>query len=136
MTQRIIEVRPKPVCRHYRHGTCKYGRRGLECSFSHPKTCLKFKMHGYDSRVGCKEDRWCKAFHPIMCTSSLNKKVCTNTDCRYPHINGTRRTDWERQSPQAAAEQSNNYTEDRGNNTYRPVDRNTPAAEKRNTEEN
>ena len=39
MTQRASEVRPKPVCRHYRHGTCKYGNRGLGCPFSHPKPC-------------------------------------------------------------------------------------------------
>ena len=83
--------RPKPMCSRYRHGDCRYGRKGEGCPFSHSKVCMKFVKHGFDKRIGCNEGRQCIAFHPIICRDSLLWKVCTNLDCMYPHIKGTRR---------------------------------------------
>ena len=95
-----MATKPKPPCRHYRRGNCKYGRKGVGCPFPHPKECMKFVKHGFDSKTGCNEGRRCKAFHPVMCKYSLHKKVCTNPDCRYPHIKGTRRTQPTQEAPQ------------------------------------
>ena len=98
-----VVTRPKPPCRYYRHGYCKYGRRGEGCPFPHPKICMKFVKHGFDSKTGCSKGRKCMYLHPVMYKFSLHKKVCINPDCMYPHIKGTRRT----QAAQAAPWQGN-----------------------------
>ena len=101
---------PKPVGSGYRHGDCRYGRKGEWCPFSHPKVCMKFVKHGFDKRIGCNEGKRCIAFYPIICRYSLHKKVCTNLDCMYLHIKGIRRWQSVYQQPaQEAPKQGNRH---------------------------
>ena len=77
------------VCRHYKRGKCKHGRKGEACDYSHPKPCRKFMEHGNRSPRGCQGN--CKSFHPRMCSRSLKKGECLNDDCTFAHVKGTKR---------------------------------------------
>lgn len=90
--QKMSRQKSERICKFYNIGTCRYGRKGTGCNFAHPKVCLKFMKHGHDERVGCKLGRRCKDFHPKICKFSLQKKECTNMECNFLHIKGTRRT--------------------------------------------
>ena len=88
------EVPPKPVCRYYKRGTCKHGANGRKdgiCPYRHPKYCKNFVMYGNRSPRGCKKGESCNAFHPKLCSNSLNDGVCYNTFCKHRHLKNTRR---------------------------------------------
>lgn len=87
----------RPVCQRYRKGVCPHGIRGdtlingRKCNYSHPKRCQKCCHYGTDSTQGCDQGRECELMHPILCRYSLKYKQCTNRQCRYTHLRGTRR---------------------------------------------
>ena len=88
------EEPPKPVCRYYKRGTCKYGGSGRKdgiCPYRHPKYCRNFVMFGNRSPRGCKKGESCNAFHPKICRNSLNDGVCYNTLCKHRHLKNTQR---------------------------------------------
>ncbi|KAK3879806.1 hypothetical protein Pcinc_007111 [Petrolisthes cinctipes] len=82
----------RTVCRFYKKGICKYGRKGKNCPFSHPKVCANFRNHGHDEKNGCRDGYRYKDFHPSMCKYSLKFKVYTSKDCKYPHVTGTKKS--------------------------------------------
>ena len=43
------------VCKHYKKGNCKHGRKGINCEYSHPKPCSKLMKHGNKGPRGCKK---------------------------------------------------------------------------------
>ena len=71
------------VCRHYARSSCKYGRLGNGCKFSHPKPCKKFTRSG-----GCKDGKKCKLFHPPVCYEYRNKGSCVRESCKFLHLKG------------------------------------------------
>ena len=79
------------LCRFFRDGNCKYGMKGRECKFTHPKVCAKFSQHGTRQPRGCNRGKKCKDFHPKMCLNSLRKGECFSESCRFNHVKGTKR---------------------------------------------
>ena len=77
--------RSTKICYHYRRGTCKFGRRGLQCKYSHPDLCFKFKMHGLDERKGCPANANCGLMHPILCRKVKQSGVCNVVSCKFFH---------------------------------------------------
>ena len=76
------------VCRFFSRGSC---RRGKECEFAHPEKCgifVKFGLRKFN-RKGCEGG--CEQFHPKACYASMKTGECFNKDCRFFHLNGTRR---------------------------------------------
>ena len=71
------------ICRFFKNGTCKYGLKGRDCRFDHPKPCKKFIQHGTRQPRGCNLGKKCKLFHPKMCFDSLRKGECFFETCRY-----------------------------------------------------
>ena len=61
------------ICRFYKNGNCKFGLKGKECKFTHPKMCRKYTQHGTNKQRGCNLGRKCKDFHPKMCFGSIRK---------------------------------------------------------------
>ena len=82
----------KTVCRFYNQGTCKYGKKGTECKYSHPSLCRKLLQHGYNASHGCrlKADE-CSYHHPIMCRNSIKRGFCYKKNCTKYHVQGTKR---------------------------------------------
>ena len=83
-------VSKNEICRHYKKGKCKHGRKGDGCQFSHPKPCRKLMEHGIKGPRGCKGG--CNNFHPRMCSNSIRKGECLNNQCTYVHMKGTKIT--------------------------------------------
>ena len=94
------------VCRFYLKKACKYGRKGENCPFNHPKLCYKYIKRGEKSG-GCKKGKDCQFLHPQLCKRALNTRTCLNKNCRYYHVQGTKLTN-ETTSPGQSPEQSNN----------------------------
>ena len=85
----------KKLCKFYASKMCKYGLKGVGCSFDHPKKCIKFVNHGDRSNRGCKRGKDCSLFHPRLCWTAVNKGVCTKEGCKFHHIKGTKFCDEE-----------------------------------------
>ncbi len=43
-----IDQRKEKFCYYYKQNKCKYGLRGRNCPYAHPKLCNKFKVNGHD----------------------------------------------------------------------------------------
>ena len=54
----------KRVCRFFAQGTCRHGKRGVDCNFDHPQMCARYTKNGV---YGCKKGINCKFFHPKLC---------------------------------------------------------------------
>ncbi|KAK3857704.1 hypothetical protein Pcinc_036058 [Petrolisthes cinctipes] len=79
------------ICYHFKNNQCKFGGKGRECPFAHPKLCNRFKMNGRDPVRGCKHGDKCKYLHPPICYGSEKKRECLNLECKRLHLKGTRR---------------------------------------------
>ena len=83
------------VCRFYKEWRCKHGMSGRKdggCKYAHPKPCKQFMTNGNRRQRGCTKGNQCDSYHPKVCNESLKKRLCTNNDCKYPHIQGTLRS--------------------------------------------
>ena len=86
------EIKTKACIHFTRFNNCKHGISGKSCKYEHPKTCPKYLKNG-DSKYGCSAGKKCKFFHPKLCRGSLAKvKICTNVNCKYVHLKGTKRS--------------------------------------------
>ena len=85
-----IPQETKP-CTFFKQNRCQFGISGKGCKFFHPKMCQKLLSHGKSSYRGCTKEDKCKFFHPPMCIYSLRKRICSNLDCQFMHIKGTKR---------------------------------------------
>ena len=87
------------VCSHFRKGRCFFGMSGKvpyngspSCPYKHPKVCQRLLRHGDKARAGCRgRSAGCQEFHPRMCFSSINTRMCSNMkECRNGyHMKGT-----------------------------------------------
>ena len=75
-------------CPHGMNGTKKYNQ-WEKCNRSHPKVCNRLLTHGSRGSMGC-DLKECEKYHPKMCYSSMNTKICTKDKCTYWHCKGTR----------------------------------------------
>ena len=85
----------KVLCKFYKNGRCKFG---TECKFDHPKMCYKFKQFG-DKKFndkGCTSD--CSYFHPNVCRDSQKSRTCSRDNCRFFHLNGTKKSNFSTQN--------------------------------------
>ena len=88
------------ICELYKRGKCPHGPRGdkpadglASCPNSHPKRCFRFSSNGSKGKNGCTKGDKCQYFHPSICRSSLENRVCLNKECSHPHLKGTRRVE-------------------------------------------
>lgn len=105
--------RKDQVCYYYKQNKCKYGLRGWNCPYAHPKLCNKFKVNGYDPVRGCKKGKDCKYLHPSICIGSERRRECFNVECKKLHLKGTRRYPPSPQYPpgdHVTAAQTNQHT--------------------------
>jgi hypothetical protein len=120
-----------PICRFYLKNICKHGMSGkgitgTQCKYAHPKRCPKFTANG-THQGGCNKGKQCKYFHPPMCRNSLRSRRCTNENCRFVHIKGTKRYDPTLMKPTAAYNDydkqlnDNSQTYQSGNNVHENV---------------
>ena len=86
-----------PICEKYKKHQCPHGVSGKKevegrtCPHLHPRLCRVYLKNGTNIRGGCKKGNACKFFHPKLCRSSVRAKTCTNLDCTFTHLKGTRR---------------------------------------------
>ena len=64
---------------------------GKKCHYEHPKYCIKYCRNGNQQKLGCNKGANCNFFHPVLCKNSVKSKVCTNIECKFIHLKGTRR---------------------------------------------
>ena len=96
---RVRSLTKVNICQKYKSGKCPHGVRGnklvngSKCEKEHPKRCFKYCRYGDKHRHGCKEESSCEYFHPSLCKFSVQKRICTNKDCTFVHLKGTRRNE-------------------------------------------
>ena len=94
---KLLGVVKDRVCQKYKKGTCPHGLKGNKehnghvCEFEHPRYCRKFCRFGTQRKFGCNKGSECKYLHPVLCKFSVKSKLCTNRDCTFIHLKGTRR---------------------------------------------
>ena len=77
--------RPKRgICRYYKSGSCKFGAKGENCKFEHPKKCFKFIKFGREERRGCG-GAGCDYYHPPLCNWAESGRECRRQNCKYFH---------------------------------------------------
>jgi len=108
-TENAVSANQEKICEKYKRGKCPHGLRGNKkvngqaCEFQHPKYCSKFCRFGTQKKFGCSRGSECKFLHPILCKFSVKKKMCTNAECTYIHLKGTRRKEGENYQSQKKA---------------------------------
>ena len=98
--QSHVTVRSPPpnVCPLYKKGKCPHGIRGnkvlngSKCNFSHPRRCRRYCSFGSRGANGCALGSQCRFYHPILCRFSVNQGRCTNSECTFVHLGGTKRS--------------------------------------------
>ena len=73
---------PQNNVKFYMQGHCRYGKKGLGCSYPHPPMCFKFIKSGYK---GCPKGDSCKYAHPKISRSSLLSHKCDQVKCYFYH---------------------------------------------------
>ena len=97
LRRKLSLVAKEGVCQRYRKGICPHGLKGNKLvdgnksEYDHPKYCIKFCRHGNQRNMGCTKGESCNFLHPVLCKHSVKKKVCTNEECKFIHLKGTRR---------------------------------------------
>ena len=74
----------RAVCRFFKMGTCKYGQKGIECQYAHPKKCFRYARYGADERKGCNS-KDCQFYHPPLCRALEAGRSCSTKNCRFFH---------------------------------------------------
>ena len=98
LNSKLDKVVRERVCeKWYTRGKCPHGLRGKKehdgrvCEFEHPRYCDKYCCFGTQRNFGCNNGSSCKFFHPVLCKFSVKNKLCTNSECTFIHLKGTRR---------------------------------------------
>ena len=87
----------EPICPLYLKNSCPHGTSGKklidhkECEKFHPKRCHRFVKEGPRSKRGCKKGKNCDHYHPVLCKYSVRNRRCTNKECTFVHLRGTKR---------------------------------------------
>jgi hypothetical protein len=85
------------ICELYKRHKCPHGLTGKReiggkpCPNNHPKRCFKYCKFGEKHRHGCNKRKNCDYYHPVLCKYSVRNRICTNLDCTYTHLQGTKR---------------------------------------------
>ena len=66
-------------------GHCRYGKKGIGCSYAHSSMCFKFIMSGHK---GCSKGDFCNYALPKICRSSLLSYGCDRVKCYIYHATG------------------------------------------------
>ena len=114
--------RTQPICKFFKQGRCKHGISGKAegtCNYAHPKPCKKFMTNGNRRQRGCTKGNGCEFFHPKICNGSLRERLCTNENCKYLHIKGTKR-----ETPTLSTPNEDNSTQSASRTQHRRA--NTP----------
>lgn len=77
--------RQQNICRYYKKGSCKFGRKGNGCAYDHPQICVKFQRHG-ENVNGCRRGTKCDKFHPHICKYSSDGNHCGDERCKRLHL--------------------------------------------------
>ena len=80
----------RALCKYYIYKKCRYGSKGDQCPFEHPKKCFKYTQHGTGSGRGFRKGKECNFFHPPLCKSALKDGTCNKEKCHFHHIKGTK----------------------------------------------
>ena len=97
LTSKLNQVAKENICPKYKIGKCPHGLRGNKkiegepCSMDHPKRCYRYSSFGSKGGRGCKDGDNCKYFHATLCKFSVKSKICTNSECTFVHLKGTKR---------------------------------------------
>ena len=84
------------ICPLYKKRQCPHGPSGqIEvegkiCPLPHPKKCLKYCRFG-KRKGGCTKGGSCTYYHPVLCKYSVKANRCSNTECTFTHLKGTKR---------------------------------------------
>ena len=93
------------ICSKYKTGKCPHGLRGNKvlngtvCKFQHPKRCTRYSRFGTQKKVGCTKGDNCQYYHPKLCKFSVKEKCCTNKECTFVHLKGTKRKRTDNKGP-------------------------------------
>ena len=79
-----LQEEGRRVCKYYKMGNCKFGQKGDECKFDHPRKCYKFMRFGVAEGRGCKNKK-CIYFHPPLCRATEEGRLCKSVNCKYFH---------------------------------------------------
>ena len=99
LAERLQQVSNERVCPRYKSGKCPHRLRGNKmvegnkCELNHPKRCTKFCKFGSKHRHGCNKGGNCDYYHPTICKFTLQSRLCTNKECTFVHLKGTKRKD-------------------------------------------
>ena len=85
------------ICEGYKNHNCPHGVSGKRevdgrtCPNLHLRICRKYIRNGNRARGGCQKGEQCRFYHPKLCKSSVNRRLCTVLDCKFAHLKGTKR---------------------------------------------
>ena len=85
------------ICSLYRIGTFPHGLYGnklvndKKCELERPKSCRRYMAYGSRGPRGCRPGSNCTLYHPVLCRYSVKDRICTNQNCSFTHLKGTRR---------------------------------------------
>ena len=84
----LAKFNPANVCQFFANNKCWFGKK---CRKDQPKLCIKFKKFGLKkiNKNECNEE--CESYHPRACFESIKSKTCKRSDCKFYHLNGTKR---------------------------------------------
>ena len=97
LSEHLLAVSRERVCPRFKSGKCPHGLKGnklvngQKCELGHPKRCIKFCQFGGKHRHGCNKGSNCEYYHPTICKFSLQSRLCTNEECTFVHLKGTKR---------------------------------------------
>ena len=92
----------------------------MACQHDHPKRCIRFCRFGKNKKGGCTRGAQCQYYHPVLCRNALVNKKCTQENCTFTHLKGTRRNEEDEADPPRAAHGPRG-ADTQGNTRNRPV---------------
>ena len=88
-----------PVCPDYKWGRCPNYEH---CQFRHPPRCWTWLEKG-----SCSYKKKCRYHHPPICYNSLWQRECYNKDCKFFHLQKTKRVKIEEEQLKASLNAGN-----------------------------
>ena len=92
-------IQNSDICPLYKKMQCPHGLTGKRlineapCNKAHPPRCLKYCRFANDNKLGCTKGKECRYYHPTLCRHSVKRRVCLVVDCKFTHLNGTKKYD-------------------------------------------
>lgn len=124
-----------PSCKRYLKNACPHGITGKKqvngktCEEHHPKRCYRYVKEGPKSKRGCNKGKRCEYFHPILCKYSVKNRRCTNKECTFVHLRGTKRWPESEDKPRT----SDDFIDNSHTNNRTSYDRRNPPRSRSNS---